>query len=138
MELLDPQGHAMLDLDVTGREENFGPTELFTESSDPPLEEFFALMKFYKRHVAVLGALRVSFEGRAHKRHQERRETSLTMRESPVPFMTVTKAEVNLPRASSDSYSGTHDVHGESSKESGGSYSATYGSRAVGAPPGGR
>jgi hypothetical protein len=40
MELLDSQGTAMLDVDVTGRAENFGLTELFSESSEPPFEEF--------------------------------------------------------------------------------------------------
>jgi hypothetical protein len=34
MDLLDPQGTAMLDVDVTGRAENF------SESSEPPFEEF--------------------------------------------------------------------------------------------------
>jgi hypothetical protein len=40
MELLDPQGTAMLDVDVTGRAEDYGLTELFSESSEPPFEEF--------------------------------------------------------------------------------------------------
>jgi hypothetical protein len=39
-ELLDPQGNALLDVDVTGRAENYGLTELFSESSEPPFEEF--------------------------------------------------------------------------------------------------
>jgi hypothetical protein len=40
VELLDPQGDAILDVDVTGRAEDFGLTELFSESSEPPFEEF--------------------------------------------------------------------------------------------------
>jgi hypothetical protein len=36
VELLDPQGDAILDVDVTGRAEDFGLTELFSESSEPP------------------------------------------------------------------------------------------------------
>jgi hypothetical protein len=40
MDLLDPQGTAMLDVDVTGRAEDYGLTELFSESSEPPFEEF--------------------------------------------------------------------------------------------------
>jgi hypothetical protein len=40
VELLDPQGNAMLDVDVTGRAEDYGLTELFSESSEPPFEEF--------------------------------------------------------------------------------------------------
>ena len=40
VELLDPQGTAMLDVDLTGRAENYGLTELFSESSEPPFEEF--------------------------------------------------------------------------------------------------
>ncbi|MGH9252749.1 MAG: hypothetical protein ACRD0W_25015 [Acidimicrobiales bacterium] len=39
-ELLDPQGNAIVDVDVTGRAENYGLTELFSESSEPPFEEF--------------------------------------------------------------------------------------------------
>jgi hypothetical protein len=38
--LLDTQGNAILDVDVTGRAENYGLTELFSESSEPPFEEF--------------------------------------------------------------------------------------------------
>jgi hypothetical protein len=40
VELLDPQGDAILDVDVTGRAEDFGLTELFSESSEPPFDEF--------------------------------------------------------------------------------------------------
>jgi Fibronectin type III domain len=40
VELLDPQGDAILDVDVTGRAEDFGLTELFSESSEPPFVEF--------------------------------------------------------------------------------------------------
>ena len=40
VELVDPQGNAMLDVAVTGRAEDFGLTELFSESSEPPFEEF--------------------------------------------------------------------------------------------------
>jgi hypothetical protein len=40
LQLLDPQGNPMLDVDVTGRAENYGLTELFSESSEPPFEEF--------------------------------------------------------------------------------------------------
>jgi hypothetical protein len=40
VELLDPHGNAMLDVDVTSRAENYGPTELFSESSEPPFEDF--------------------------------------------------------------------------------------------------
>jgi Fibronectin type III domain len=40
VELLDPDGHALLDIDVTGRAENYGLTELFSESSEPPFVEF--------------------------------------------------------------------------------------------------
>ena len=32
--------NAMLDVDVTGRAEDYGLTELFSESSEPPFEEF--------------------------------------------------------------------------------------------------
>jgi len=40
VELVDPEGNAMLDVDVTGRVEDFGLTELFSESSEPPFETF--------------------------------------------------------------------------------------------------
>jgi hypothetical protein len=40
VKLLDPQSNAMLDVDVTGRAENYGLTELLPESSEPPFEEF--------------------------------------------------------------------------------------------------
>jgi hypothetical protein len=40
VELLDPQGNQVVDVDVTGRAESYGLTELFTESSEPPFEEF--------------------------------------------------------------------------------------------------
>ena len=40
VELFDPMGTAVLDVDVTGRAEDFGLTELFSESSEPPFEEF--------------------------------------------------------------------------------------------------
>ncbi|HET6752364.1 MAG TPA: hypothetical protein VFH23_00255 [Jiangellaceae bacterium] len=40
LELLDPQGNPMLDVDVTGRAKNYGLTELFSESSEPPFTEF--------------------------------------------------------------------------------------------------
>jgi Fibronectin type III domain len=40
VELLDPDGNAVVDVDVTGRAENYGLTELFSESSEPPFEEF--------------------------------------------------------------------------------------------------
>ena len=40
VELVDPNGGAILDVDVTGRAEDFGLTELFSESSEPPFEEF--------------------------------------------------------------------------------------------------
>lgn len=40
IELLDPDGNAVIDVDVTGRAENYGLTELFSESSEPPFEEF--------------------------------------------------------------------------------------------------
>jgi hypothetical protein len=40
VELLDPHGNAMLDVDVTSRAENYGLTELFSESSEPPFEDF--------------------------------------------------------------------------------------------------
>lgn len=39
MELLDPDGDALVDVDVTGRAENYGLTELFSESSEPPFTE---------------------------------------------------------------------------------------------------
>ncbi|MGH3369098.1 MAG: fibronectin type III domain-containing protein [Nocardioidaceae bacterium] len=40
VELLDPEGNAVVDVDVTGRAANYGLTELFSESSEPPFEEF--------------------------------------------------------------------------------------------------
>ena len=40
MELLDPRGNPIVDVDVTGRAENYGLTELFSESSEPPFTEF--------------------------------------------------------------------------------------------------
>ena len=40
VELVDPEGKAVVDVDVTGRAEDFGLTELFSESSEPPFEEF--------------------------------------------------------------------------------------------------
>jgi Fibronectin type III domain len=40
VELLDPDGNAVVDVDVTGRAENYGLTELFSESSEPPFVEF--------------------------------------------------------------------------------------------------
>jgi hypothetical protein len=40
VELLDTEGKAFVDFDVTGRAENFGLTELFSESSEPPFAEF--------------------------------------------------------------------------------------------------
>lgn len=40
VELRDPQGNIIVDVDVTGRAENYGLTELFSESSEPPFEEF--------------------------------------------------------------------------------------------------
>ena len=40
LELLDPQGNPIVDVDVTGRAENYGLTELFSESSEPPFTEF--------------------------------------------------------------------------------------------------
>jgi Fibronectin type III domain len=40
VELLDPDGNALVDVDVTGRAENYGLTELFSESSEPPFVEF--------------------------------------------------------------------------------------------------
>ena len=40
LELLDPQGNPLLDVDVTGRAEDYGLTELFSESSEPPFTEF--------------------------------------------------------------------------------------------------
>ena len=40
VELVDPEGDVVLDVDVTGQAEDFGLTELFSESSEPPFEEF--------------------------------------------------------------------------------------------------
>jgi hypothetical protein len=40
VELLDPDGNVVVDVDVTGRAEDYGLTELFSESSEPPFEEF--------------------------------------------------------------------------------------------------
>ena len=40
VELLDPQGDPIVDMDVTGRAGDFGLTELFSESSEPPFDEF--------------------------------------------------------------------------------------------------
>jgi hypothetical protein len=40
VDLLDPDGNALVDVDVTGRAENYGLTELFSESSEPPFVEF--------------------------------------------------------------------------------------------------
>lgn len=40
VELVDPQGNQVVDVDVTGRAEDYGLTELFSESSEPPFEEF--------------------------------------------------------------------------------------------------
>jgi hypothetical protein len=40
VELLDPEGAPVVDVDVTGRAESYGLTELFAESSEPPFEEF--------------------------------------------------------------------------------------------------
>lgn len=40
VELLDPDGKTVLDVDVTGRAEDYGLTELFSESSEPPFEKF--------------------------------------------------------------------------------------------------
>ena len=40
VELLDPDGNPIVDVDVTGRAEDYGLTELFSESSEPPFEEF--------------------------------------------------------------------------------------------------
>jgi hypothetical protein len=36
VELIDPQGNAIVDVDVTGRTQDCGLTELFSESSEPP------------------------------------------------------------------------------------------------------
>ncbi len=40
VELLDPQGTPILDVDLTGQAEDYGLTELVSESSEPPFEEF--------------------------------------------------------------------------------------------------
>jgi hypothetical protein len=40
VDLLDPDGNALVDVDVTGHAENYGLTELFSESSEPPFVEF--------------------------------------------------------------------------------------------------
>jgi hypothetical protein len=40
VELLDPHGSPIVDVDVTGRAGDFGLTELFSESSEPPFDEF--------------------------------------------------------------------------------------------------
>ena len=40
VELFDPMGNAVVTVDVTGRAEDFGLTELFSESSEPPFTEF--------------------------------------------------------------------------------------------------
>jgi hypothetical protein len=40
VELLDPSGKAIVDVDVSSRARNFGLTELFSESSEPPFAEF--------------------------------------------------------------------------------------------------
>jgi hypothetical protein len=40
VELRDPSGNKILDVDVRGRVKEFGLTELFSESSEPPFDEF--------------------------------------------------------------------------------------------------
>jgi Fibronectin type III domain len=40
VELLDPEGQPIVAVDVTGRAQDYGLTELFAESSEPPFEEF--------------------------------------------------------------------------------------------------
>lgn len=40
VELLDPQGNTIVDVDVAGPAADYGLTELFSESSEPPFEEF--------------------------------------------------------------------------------------------------
>lgn len=40
VELFDPEGTAILDVDVTGQAKDYGLTELFSESSEPPFEVF--------------------------------------------------------------------------------------------------
>jgi hypothetical protein len=40
VELRDPRGRAIVDVDVTGRAGDYGLTELFSESSEPPFTEF--------------------------------------------------------------------------------------------------
>ena len=40
VELVDPDGDVVVDVDVSGRARNFGLTELFSESSEPPFTEF--------------------------------------------------------------------------------------------------
>jgi hypothetical protein len=40
VELRDPQGRPIIDVDVTGRARDYGLTELFSESSEPPFTEF--------------------------------------------------------------------------------------------------
>jgi hypothetical protein len=40
VELLDPEGDVVVDVDVSGEARNFGLTELFSESSEPPFDEF--------------------------------------------------------------------------------------------------
>jgi len=40
VQLFDPDGNALLDVNVTGRATDFGLTELFSESSEPPFVEF--------------------------------------------------------------------------------------------------
>jgi hypothetical protein len=40
VELRDPQGNAILGVNVTGGAQNYGLTELFSESSEPPFETF--------------------------------------------------------------------------------------------------
>ena len=40
VELLDPQGNPIIEVDVSGPAGDYGLTELFSESSEPPFEEF--------------------------------------------------------------------------------------------------
>jgi Fibronectin type III domain len=48
MTIFAPDGEVMLEIDAQGRLENFGLTELFSESNEPPFDEF-PLAKFKRR-----------------------------------------------------------------------------------------
>ena len=49
MKVIDPGGRKVLDVDATGKLNNFGLTELFTETHEPPFTEL-SLEKFKKRY----------------------------------------------------------------------------------------